>query len=43
MAVLTRWKLAPRFSESLFRFETPEGVERVDAAALIPHRSEGAQ
>jgi hypothetical protein len=42
LAAISRWSLSPTFPDSLFRFETPEGAERIDAAALVP-RMPGAR
>jgi hypothetical protein len=36
LAAITRWRLLPAFPDGLFRFEAPDGAERVDASAFIP-------
>jgi hypothetical protein len=42
VATISRWSLSPAFDETLFRFEAPEGAERVDATSLVP-QSTGAR
>ena len=35
---MTKWRLSPAIPDTLFRFEAPEGAQRVDAASLVPRQ-----
>jgi hypothetical protein len=37
VATLSRWRLLQSLPDDLFRFEAPEGAQRVDAQSLVPH------
>jgi|SRR5688572_12322660 hypothetical protein len=37
-AVLTKWRMTQAIPDNLFRFEAPEGAQRVDAASLVPRQ-----
>jgi hypothetical protein len=41
VATISAWRLSPTFPETLFRFEAPDGAERVEAQSLVP-RTPGA-
>lgn len=40
-ATIRKWNLEPQFPAELFRFEAPEGAERVEPGALRPPQGDG--
>lgn len=42
IATIAKWNLSPPFQDALFRFEAPEGAQKVDPVALAPPPNPGA-
>jgi len=43
VATLSKWRLLPSLPDDLFRFEPPEGAQRVDAQSLVPQLPGGSE
>ena len=43
VATLSKWRLLPSLADDLFRFEAPEGAQRVDAQSLVPQLPGGSE
>jgi len=43
VATLSKWRMLPSLPDDLFRFEPPEGAQRVDAQSLVPQLPGGSE
>jgi hypothetical protein len=43
VATLSKWRLLPSLPDDLFRFEPPDGAQRVDAQSLVPQLPGGSE